>query len=262
MPGVVVALEDKLNGPLVRLLRRTVSYFKHEFNHVMVVFDSVRGQGGFEKFVKASLPLAASKGWVAANRIVLSNVSAAVCVLDADKAHKLLGCQSCPPGDTTGWLRDTEQEFGTWLQRRWAGSAQVTIKPVLLRWNLESTLLATFESWTTDDVLNLLAPLTATGSMGEAGDLFLSSKCLISGHAADPRSLLTEDFTTRLRRPLQCTDDYLSALGIGGVFKGDPKWDEVMSHVTKQAPVIQRVSSRVPDVARIAQAIIELAYGR
>lgn len=240
--SILIAYEDHYYLALDKALRRVLkrgSPLTIPREHV-----PVDGVTNFRGFVATKWPLFQDKGFPTGGK---RTMQALVCVADADKIAQQLSLTAAPSqGSTKSWVNAVEQEFTAFLRRETDQPDRV--HGVVLRWSLESALIAGFDS---PDAMKPLAGLALV--QPNAFESFLNS-C-----EPNPRTGKDEDFVDTYRFPQRCLKQMEKSLGWRPLKKGDRRKDDALKWLVDHD--LDRLVRRVPDLNRIAERIRTIAGG-
>jgi hypothetical protein len=250
MARVLVAVEDSHYGPLERALRRACRHIEPDFPDTSLKFNTVRGMGGFSKFASTDLPLARSRGVPS-----FGTIDSALCIMDADRAHEVLGLSSAPNTATASWHQGCQQAFTAKLTE-WGAPPGFPLESRILRWNLESLFVAFFDRFADQEVLLALGVTTPAEKV--ARDL---KKYLKACRPTSPLSVTDQEFCDKWQKPKKCLDGILSAVGGASLgSKSDTRRTALIGIATKGSG-IESLFVRVPDIPETARALIKLVQG-
>lgn len=249
MARVLVAVEDTYYQPMERIIRRACESEDGVNLRHLVKFLPVQGDGGFGKFINRDFNIAISGGIPK-----FGKVEGLCCILDADSAGRSLGVDK-PPIDSAGleeWHESASEAFRAKLIG-WGVPEDFPLHGVLLRWNLESVILATYDRWWEPNALRALG-IQATNPSVKWEERLKSCRL-------DPRSVEDTEFVSQWRSPGKCVNDLIQALGGGQLAKKDPRRTDLINAVTKHKSDLESILARLPDVAHAAKSISELVGG-
>jgi hypothetical protein len=235
--SLLLAYEDHYCFELDRALRRVVK----EDGALAVPRERhpVRGVTNFPVFVRTDWRRFRDLGFPAKGK---PRPKALLCIADADAVVAQLGITTrARPYDE--WVTRAEEELTRRLRSETDQPEQV--HGALLRWNLESTLIAACDEPDAMQRLAGAAPLNVAHL-----EAFLSS-C-----TQDPR-LFEDAFTDTFEDSQRCLTALGQHMGWRKLKKGDPRKDEALSWIT--ANRIDKLVRRVPDLERIAQRVRQIA---
>lgn len=198
---LLVAYEDHYCRELDRALRRVVS--RSGRLEVQREFHPVDGVTNFARFVREDWRRFRDQGFPLRGK---PKPTVLLCVVDADAVVAQLGV-TAKSGSSQDWLAQAEQQVTDILRAETDRPEQVHC--ALLRWNLESTLIAAHDE---PEALNRLAgtqPVRAADL-----DAFLS-KCV-----PDPRTIADEAFTDSFDDSQRCLRELASSIGWRKLKKG------------------------------------------
>jgi len=170
-------------------------------------------------------------------------MKALLCIADADAVVRQLGLtgRTPPYGD---WIVQAEAEFTNLLREQTDRPEQV--HGALLRWNLESTLIAAYDEREALQRLGGVTPLEET-----------ILEAFLTGCAPDPRTISDEDFTDVFDASQRCLAALGQRMGWHKLKKGDSRKDDALAWITGHQ--LDKLVRRVPDLARIAQRVRQVA---
>jgi hypothetical protein len=246
MARVLVAVEDQHFGPLERAIRRACRHLEPAFPDAHVQFDTVRGMGGFHRFAGTNLHIARANGWMN-----FGQIDAAMCVMDADRASKLLKVPSPPAVESDQWLHESEGAFLDKL-KEWGAPEDFPIKPHLLRWSLESLFIAGYDTFASDEVLKILGtPLGHHEARSGLNDYFKNCTPDIPANCPD------NEFCERWQKPQRCLDGMVKAVGAASLAKQAVQRVDLTNLLTP-GDRLDTVLQRVPDLEAIARSLLGL----
>jgi hypothetical protein len=238
--SLLIAYEDHYCQELDRTLRRVVK--RDGDLSVPREFHPVDGVTNFPPFVRGDWRRFRDRGFPVKGK---PRPTALLCIADADKVVNQLGlaARTRPYHD---WIVRAEGEFTNLLRKETDRPEQV--HGALLRWNLESTLLAAYDEPEAMQRLAGAAPLDAKGL-----EAFLT-RC-----TPDPRTVSDDAFTDVFETSQKCLAELGHSMGWRILRKGDVRKDDALSWISDQQ--LDKLVRRVPDLRRIAQHVREVARG-
>jgi hypothetical protein len=236
--SLLIAYEDHYCSELDRTLRRVVQ----RGGALMVPRERhpVRGVTNFPGFVRTDWRRFRDHGFPVKGK---PRPKALICIADADAVVAELGitARARPYHE---WIAQAEDDLTKLLRSESDRPEQV--HGALLRWNLESTLIAAYDEPEAMQRLAGAEPMNA-GYL----DAFLSL-C-----SPDPRTVGDDAFTDTFEDSQGC----LMALGRHMEWrklkKGDRRKDDALSWITGHR--LDKLVRRVPDLERIAQRVRQIA---
>lgn len=236
--SLLLAYEDRYCRELDRTLRRAVKLVGPL--RTPRVFHPVNGVTNFRGFVRRRWPLFRDTGFPTPGK---PKQEALICIADADVVAAQLGL-TAPKPPYGEWILSAEDEFTALLRRESDQPAQV--HGALLRWSLESTLIAAF------DEHEAMLRLAGSAWLDETGLADFLARC-----KPDPREITDDEFVDTFDKPQPCLLKLASHLGWRRLKKGDPRKDAALEWTTTHR--LDKLLSRVPDLARIAGRIHAIA---
>lgn len=240
MKKVLVCWEDRYHEKLDLCLRRAL----HALDAVapptaLLYFDDVRGNGGFEPYVRRDWPKIATRGILKSR----GSIDYLLCIADADRASTCCDIERppAPPAATTEWLQRANE---AWTKKLRSATTHVPerIFGRFLRWSQESLLLAGHDCE---------AALLRLGCRdNEALRRHLSS-C-----QPNPLTLADSDFLDHYRHPESCLSEMLAAGRGAATKKGDINRDDALDELSRVS--LQHLCSRVPDLLGLATFLRDL----
>ncbi|HVV84592.1 MAG TPA: hypothetical protein VHE35_16100 [Kofleriaceae bacterium] len=245
MTRVLVAWEDARWPVLGALLQRIVKAIAPAgcASYPAVLGDSVEGNGRFAHWVRWTWPHVRPVG-VPRSRGFVDHL---ICVIDGDRAHKLVDAIGMPPKDATAvpaWHRDAETAWVSWLRDHNPadGPPPATVHGIVFRWCKESTLLAGYDQ-----------PALATRLDLDPRHREIDA-ALAGCTPADPRTVADHAFVDTFRQPpLDCINALRKARKLERIAKNAPEVDDAIRDLAQQS--ITAVRARVPDLVRLAELV-------
>lgn len=236
--SLLVAYEDTYCQELDRTLRRAVQ--RDEALSVPRDFHPVEGVTKFPRFIGHDWRRFRDHGFPVKGK---PRPEAVLCIADADAVASHFGVEA-PGRPYAEWVARADQEFTTLLRKETREPDRV--HGAVLRWNLESTLIAAHDE---SEAMQRLAGLELLDTARLDGFL---QDC-----TPDPRSVADEAFTDTFERPQRCIADLATRMGWRRLKKGDVRKDDALAWLT--AHQLDKLVRRVPDLDRIARRIREVA---
>lgn len=238
MSLLLVAYEDHYCYELDRTLRRVVQ--RDGPLSIPRERHSVEGVTNFRKFVRHDWRTFRDSGFPSRGK---PKPTALLCVADADAVVRQLGIAAQTQPYAT-WITRAEQQF-TDLLRKQTDRPEL-VHGALLRWNLESTLVAAYDESAALQILAGEPPVDETKL-----DAFLAS-C-----KPDPRMIEDKDFTDVFVDSQRCLAELGRSMGWRRLKKGDDRKDDALKWITSHR--LDKLICRVPDLRRIALRIRQVA---
>lgn len=236
--SLLVAYEDSYCYELDRTLRRVVQ--RDGVLSVPRYFHPVCGVTNFARFVRLEWQTFRDRGFPVTGK---PKPTALLCIADADAVVDQLGLTArTQPYDE--WIVRAEEEFTNLLRE--ATDRPEQVHGALLRWNLESTLVAAYDEF---DALQRLAGVASVDA--EKLQAFLT-RC-----TPDPRTVEDEVFTDVFEASQKCLTELGQSMGWHKLKKGDVRKDAALSWITGHQ--LDKLVRRVPDLGRIAQRVRQVA---
>jgi hypothetical protein len=236
--SLLVVYEDRYCSEIDRALRRAVR--RDGTLTIARECHSVEGVTNFPRFVRADWQRFRDQGFPVKGK---PRPRALLCIADADAVVAQLGitARARPYHE---WIARAEDELTTLLRSDTDRPEQV--HGALLRWNLESTLIAAYDE---PDAMQRLAgvePLNA-----ERLHEFLHD-C-----TPDPRTVDDNAFTDTFEGSQRCLTALEQRMGWRKLKKGDRRKDDALTWITEHR--LDKLVRRVPDLERIAQRVRKIA---
>jgi len=235
---LLIAYEDRYCFELDRALRRVGK--RDDAAAVARERHSVEGVTNFPGFVRTEWPRFRDQGFPLKGK---PRPTALLCIADADAvvAQLGIGARARPYQQ---WLGQAEDEF-TKLLRSQTDRPEL-VHGALLRWNLESTLIAAYDEHEAMQRLAGMEPMD-----GKRLDAFLR------GCTPNPRTVDDAVFTDTFEDPQRCLEELGRRLGWRKLKKGDRRKDDALDWMTGHR--LDKLVRRVPDLERIAQRVRQIA---
>lgn len=239
MIRILVCWEDEYHAKLDLCLKRALHVVGDKPSSALF-FAGVRGNGGFEPYVRRDWPKAARVGLPKSG----GPIDYLVCVADADRAQDCCGVDRPPPAPapTAEWVTRANELWTAQLQAAATLSAERVIGR-FLRWNQESFLIAGH------DIESALARLGCANTAAIAQHLATCSP--------SPRTTADALFTDTFRHSSQCLDDLIKRGGGQSTKKGSILRDDALDEISKVG--IPQLCARAPDLASLAELVQRLA---
>jgi hypothetical protein len=236
--SLLMAYEDHYCIELDRTIRRVVQ--KDGALAVPREWHSVGGVTNFRGFARNDWQRFRDQGFPKKGK---PRPRAVLCIADADAvvAQLAITARSRPYHE---WLARAEDAFTKLLRE--GSDRPEQIHGVLLRWNLESTLIAACDDAEAMRRLAGVEPLHAARL-----DEFLR-RC-----TPDPRTVDDDAFTDTFEDSQRCLAELGKRMGWRKLKKGDRRKDDALTWMTKHR--LDTLVRRVPDLERIAQRVRQLA---
>lgn len=236
--SLLVVYEDCYYSEIDRALRRVVRR-----DGVLTVpreCHSVKGVTNFRPFVGAEWRRFRDQGFPMKGK---PRPKALLCIADADAVAVQLGVTArAQPYDD--WITRAEDEFTRLLRSNTDRPEQV--HGALLRWNLESTLIAAYDE---PDAMQRLA-----------GEEPVNTKRLdefLHDCRPDPRTVEDAAFTDTFEGSQKCLMALQEGMQWRRLKKGDRRKDDALTWMTEHR--LEKLVARVPDLGRIARRVREIA---
>lgn len=234
---VLVCWEDRYHAAMDLCLRRALRHGSAgaAFD-VELFFDDVRGNGGFEPYVRRDWPKLVRHGLPKSN----GPVDYLVCIADADRATTCCGIEAPPPApaSTSAWIERANRAFTEVLQSA-APTSPARVLGRFLRWSQESLLIAVHD---VDLALRRLG----------CRDLD-AARAHLRACRPSPMTVTDDLFVEHYRHGSNCLTDLMAAAGASPTRKGSSSRDDALNEASRVA--LDRLLARVPDVALAASAI-------
>lgn len=236
--SLLLAYEDHYCRELDRTLRRVVQ--QDGALSVPREFHPVDGVTNFRQFVRVDWRMFRDHGFPVKGK---PKPKVLLCIADADAVVDQLGLAArTRPYDE--WIVQAEEDFTKLLRKQTDRPEQV--HGALLRWNLESTLIAAY------DELDALQRLAGAASIDpERIEAFLAA-C-----NPDPRKVKDEAFTDQFEASQRCLAELGRSMGWRNLKKGDVRKNDALTWITRNQ--LDKLVRRVPDLRRIAHRVRQLA---
>lgn len=236
--SLLIAYEDHYCQALDRTLRRVVK--RGGALSVPRDFHPVNGVTNFPPFVRREWQTFRDHGFPIKGK---PKPTVVLCIADADKVTNQLGLmpRTRPYND---WVVKAEQEFTQLLRNQTDQPEQV--HGALLRWNLESTLLAAYDE---REALQQLAGVVDLDAMHH--EAFLT-RC-----KPDPRAVEDDAFIDTFDDSQRCLAQLVESMRWRKLKKGDVRKDDALGWISEHR--LDKLVRRVPDLDRIAQLVRRIA---
>lgn len=236
---ILVCWEDRYHGKLDLCLRRAVQMLEAP-PELRLFFDDVRGNGGFEPYLKQDWPKAVRVGLPKSQ----GPMDALLFVADADRVQQCAAVAPPPPApaSTQAWLDAANQ---AWTERLRAAAplAAERVHGRFLRWNQESLLIAGHDH---------PRALSCLGCREPSGVLRYLQRC-----APNPAEVSDALFVDQFRKPGRCLQELLAAGKAAPLKKGDPELDDALDELSRSA--MPQLGARITDLTGLASLIQTLA---
>lgn len=235
--SLLLAYEDHYCSELDRAVRRVI----RRDGDLTVVRDlyPVNGVTNFPRFVSADWPRFRDHGFPKKGK---ARPRALLCIADADAVTKLgITARARPYHE---WILQAEEQFTKILRSKIDRPEEV--HGVLLRWNLESTMIAAYDEPEAMQRLAGVDPFDAEGL-----------EAFLSGCKPDPRTIVDVAFTDTFEGSQRCLTALEQRMGWRKLKKGDSRKDDALTWITRNR--LDTLVRRVPDLERIAQRVRQIA---
>lgn len=236
--SLLLAYEDHYCSELDRAVRRVIR--RDGDLAVARELYPVNGVTNFPGFVSADWQRFRDHGFPKKGK---PRPRALLCIADADAVVAQLGItpRARPYHE---WILQAEEQFTRLLRSKIDRPEQV--HGTLLRWNLESTLIAAYDE---PEAMQRLAGADPLDTEGLGAFL---SRC-----TPDPRTIVDDAFTDTFEGSQRCLTALERSMGWRKLKKGDSRKDDALTWMANHR--LDKLVHRVPDLERIARRVRQIA---